>query len=409
VSIQRPSKKSAPLDGSWKTKVVVPRFRAAPPKNQNRQYSRAVISELCNRSGAKGQEVDAPIKGTADSESSDGTFAIFHPSLAERLRLVAAWGDFSLAWSIGVQEGLSYFGNRHAMLGFAKKWGNVYVLADPLGPPEVIGQLLDAFLQIYPKACFVQCQKTTAAMLEERGFYINEMGVDTHLDLTEYNFSGKQKESFRYAANWLKRRGFRVVEDQTTESSRQAAADISTAWRATRTVKRREVAFLNRPLDLDQEWNRTETTDRVRKFYLADANDKPVAFVFFDPIFEFEKVIGYVTSFKRRQPDAPANAELGITKHAIEIFQSENIRSLNLGLSPLAEIENLDFRKNPFLHFTFRYLYGSSLFNRFVYSLKGHAEFKQKFRGETEKVYFASRTIVNDLRLFGLLKLCRVI
>ena len=41
-------------------------------------------------------------------------------------------GDFSLAWSIAVQDGLEYFGDESGLIAFARKWGYVYVLGDPL-------------------------------------------------------------------------------------------------------------------------------------------------------------------------------------------------------------------------------------------------------------------------------------
>jgi phosphatidylglycerol lysyltransferase len=153
----------------------------------------------------------------------------------------------------------------------------------------------------------------------------------------------------------------------------------------------------------------SESTAPVRRFFLHDAEGKKVAFVFFDPIMDKGETKGYVTSFKRRSDSAPSVAEVGITRFAIEAFRLEGLTHLYLGLSPLAEIENADCRKNWFLHHSFRYLFRSKLFNRYCYNLAGHAQFKRRFRGVSEKVYFASPKLVNDVRLIGLLRLCRAI
>lgn len=335
----------------------------------------------------------------------------FVPGDKQRIRLVSLWGNFTLAWSIAVQEGLEFFGNDSGFLAFGRKWGYVYVLGDPICPPRRIENLLVQFLNRFPNAGFVQIRNSTAKILESRGLYVNEMGVDTHIDLATYDFQGKHKEHFRYASNWLQRNGFRIVEESDSEPARQATAAISQQWRQTRIIRSREVAFLNRPLQ-DNEWDAScfgRNTHRVRRFFLLNQAGERVAFVFLDPIFQDGNVIGFVTSFKRRLDNAPAVAEVGITRHAIDVLKNEGYQSLYLGLSPLAEIENLNFRRNWFLHKSFRYLFGATWFNRRVYNLKGHAEFKSRFRGVSEKVYFASPKIVNDLRLIGLLRLCRAI
>ncbi len=319
------------------------------------------------------------------------------------------WGDFSLAWSIAVQDGLEYFGDESGLIAFARKWGYVYVLGDPLCSPRIRDRLIEHFLDKFPNAGFYQVGAATALLLESRGFYINEMGVDTRIDLGSYDFTGKQKEHFRHASNWLAKRNYEVVEEKDESVARDSAVEISKQWRQTRIIRSREVAFLNRPLQPNEWAVDSESTAPVRRFFLHDAEGKKVAFVFFDPIMDKGETKGYVTSFKRRSDSAPSVAEVGITRFAIEAFRLEGLTHLYLGLSPLAEIENADCRKNWFLHHSFRYLFRSKLFNRYCYNLAGHAQFKRRFRGVSEKVYFASPKLVNDVRLIGLLRLCRAI
>jgi phosphatidylglycerol lysyltransferase len=338
-------------------------------------------------------------------------FDCFQPAETLRHELVSKWGGFTLAWSLAVQDGLEYFGDETGFVAFGRKWGYVYALGDPVCSPSRSEELLHQFLNRFPNAGFVQTSAVTARCLEAKGFYVNELGIDTRIDLQSYDFAGKQKEHLRYASNWLTRRGYRIVEEADCDEVRLVTAEISEQWRRNRIIKSREVAFLNRPMQ-DNEWDLTaanSSINGVRRFFLLDKVGRRVAFVFFDPVFENGTVIGYATSFKRRLDKAPPVAEVGITRCAIDVFRGEGLNVLFLGLSPLAETENLEFRKNWFLDKSFRYLFNARWFNRWVYNLKGHAEFKQRFRGCSEKVYFASPKISNDLRLLGLLRLCRAI
>lgn len=336
-------------------------------------------------------------------------FSCFSPTPKVRQHLASRWGSFSLAWSIAVQDGLQFFGDDTGLIAFAKKWGFVHVLGDPLCSPASRENLLEHFIDAFPNAAFYQINSETAGILESRGFYVNEMGIDTRIDLQNYDFKGKQKEHLRYASNWLTKRGYQIVEEQDEAAARTAAHQISEQWRQTRIVRSREVAFLNRPLQ-ENEWHLEEgSAIRVRRFFLHDAGGQKVSFVFFDPLIENQGTVGYVTSFKRRSQSAPSIAEVGITKHAIDVFRAEGLKDLYLGLSPLAEIENDRFRKNWFLHHSFRHVFRSKIFNRYIYNLTGHAEFKKRFRGESEKVHFASTRIVNDLRFASFLRLCRAI
>jgi len=141
---------------------------------------------------------------------------------------------------------------------------------------------------------------------------------------------------------------------------------------------------------------------------LLSPEQKLLAFVFLDPIFRNGKVIGYVTAFKRRHPDAPLYAEHAIMKQIIETLKQEGVEQLNLGLSPLARIQDNDFRCNWMTSYLFRRMFNSQWHNRYCYNVVGHAEYKSRFRGEEEKVYFASQSRFNSPRLLALIGLCGI-
>jgi phosphatidylglycerol lysyltransferase len=178
--------------------------------------------------------------------------------------------------------------------------------------------------------------------------------------------------------------------------------ELDAGWKKTRRVKS-EVRFLNRPLSLDDEPD-------VRRFFLTDAQGRVMALLFFDPLYRDGQVIGYATAFKRRDASLTNGyAEPGIMKTAISKFQAEGRTILRLGLSPLAQIENKNYRHHWMLHRSFRYGFNSWWVNRYFYNLQGHAAFKQRFGGVEEQTYFATPSLCNDVRIAAMLRYSRLI
>lgn len=321
--------------------------------------------------------------------------------LTTRLDLLARHGDFSLAYSTAVQPMLMHFGDESGYIAFRRRWGMTFVLGDPVCSNENRPVILERMIQSHKRVSFCQIGADTASLLSEQGFYINEMGVDTTLDLADYDFKGKEKEWLRYASNWTRKRDYRIVESTFDEVTPEQVEGVSEAWRRTRTVKRKEVRFLNRPIVLEDEKD-------IRKFFLFSPEGQLLAFVFLDPLYRDGKVVGYVTAFKRRHPDAPLYAEHAIMKFIIETLKEEGVEQLKLGLSPLAWIEDKQYRFNRLTHRGFRYVYKAGWVNRMFYNLIGHAEYKRRFRGREEKVYFASAARFNTPRMMALVGLCGV-
>ena len=315
-----------------------------------------------------------------------------------RLALVRQFGTFTQAYSTAVQAELKHFWHDDCYLAYAKKWGVACVLADPVGTPELHEPLLREFLNQFRKTCFWQIGRHTATLLAKQNFWINELGCDTRIDLADYSFAGRKKERLRHATNWLAKHNFTVCEGTYAKSVDLAEVRrLSETWQTTRQTKRL-VHFFNRPLVLEDEPD-------VRKFFLTNPQGKIVAFVFWDPIYRDGKVIGYSPAVKRRLPDAPLRAEEGITKFAIEQFQQEGVEHVMLGLSPLAGIEDKEYRANPLIHMSWSRGMNAWWVNRYFYNLKGHADFKRRFYGVEEQTYYASDCLFNDFRVIASLRL----
>ncbi len=321
---------------------------------------------------------------------------------SRRLKLVRRWGTFTQAYSTAKQPGLEHFWHGDCYLAYQQKWHVACVLADPVGPPEDHAALLHAFLKKFRKTCFWQITRTTTQILQDARFWINEIGVDTRLELADYNFAGKKKERLRHATNWLTKNHFEIREGSfARDINVEEIRVLSDSWQASRRI-RGTVRFFNRPIVFIDEPD-------VRKFFLFDSDGRPVAFVFFDPIYRDGNVIGYSPSIKRRLPDAPLRAEEGIMKRAIEQFQCEDIEQVMLGLSPLLGITDQEFRSNWLIHFSWSRGLKAKWLNKYFYNLAGHADFKRRFCGIEEPTYYASDIRWNDLRVIATMRLAGVL
>ena len=315
-----------------------------------------------------------------------------------RLQLVQQYSTFTQAYSTAVQNGLERYWHDECYLAYRKKWGVTCVLADPVGPPELHEPLLRDFLKQFHRICFWQISRGTAEILQRLGFWINELGCDTRLELANYDFGGKKKERLRHATNWLAKHRFVVLEGTFADDIDVAEIRaLSETWQATRRTKR-TVSFFNRPIVFADEPD-------VRKFFLLSPDRRPVAFAFFDPIYRDSRIVGYSPAVKRRLPDAPLRSEEGIMKVAIEQFQREGVELVMLGLSPLAGIEDREFQANPLTHFSWSRGLNAWWVNRFFYNLRGHADFKRRFDGIEEQTYYASDCLFNDFRVVASLRM----
>jgi len=321
--------------------------------------------------------------------------------LGDRVAAFEQHGGFSMAWSTVVQPLLSHFGDRNGYIAYRTRWNQTIALGDPVCGSGNVESLLTDFVQKHRRPSFVQISAQTAELLSRHNYRINQIGLDTTIHLPAYDFKGKHKEWLRYADNWTTRRGFEVRECTFDEISDTEVESVSEAWRKTRTVKRKEVRFLNRPIVLKDEPN-------VRKFFLFDPEGNIVAFVFLDPLFRDGSIVGYVTSIKRRLPDAPIYGEQAIMKKIIEQLKAEGIGELKLGLSPCASIGPSSWSENRWMRKLFQWAYDSPMVNRRAYNLVGHADYKRRFRGEEETVYLASPSGFHPRRIPALIAMCGI-
>jgi lysylphosphatidylglycerol synthetase-like protein (DUF2156 family) len=323
------------------------------------------------------------------------------PRDSARLWALREFGNFALAYSAAFQTGLDYFGSEEGFLAYKQVGSTAFVLANPLAPIGVCEELIRGFVSERSNACFWQASRPVAKILEKIGFYVNEMGTETRIDLGDYDFDGPRKRNFRRALHRVARDSYTIAERSVTSLNREELQTVSDRWRQTRGVKNREMTFLTRPAILDDEVD-------VRKFFAFDRKGSLHAFAFFDPIYKEGRVLGYLCSAKRRLPEADTLVGYALLHRAIRTFQDEGKSMLSLGLSPLCGIEDKELSSNRLVSFAFRAVYRSRLFNELIYPLQGYAAHKGAFCGSAEQTYCAFKRGLTLSQLVKMPKACNL-
>ncbi|WP_061937284.1 phosphatidylglycerol lysyltransferase domain-containing protein [Aureimonas sp. AU22] len=327
------------------------------------------------------------------------TVSAFEPDLATRLSLCVNHGDFSLAYSTAVQPGLGYFGDVDGYVAFATKMGHAFVLGDPVAHEGDRADYIRRVVTAMPRPCFVQVGHATAGVLADLGYRVNQMGIESNLDLATHSFAGKRNETIRYSEAWLRKKGYRILECDGSIADSEQVRHISTNWRKGRIVSRREMRFLNRPFE-------PRLGPHMRRFMIAHPDGHVIAILDFDPIFKNGAVIGYTAAFKRKLVGTTAHAEIGLTKFAADRFKEEGRTRLSFGLSPLADIEASTFPESRLWRRSFQQAFRSRRVNENVFNLQGQAAFKRRFHGARQVSYIAFKrgSPIEMLALLRLLK-----
>ncbi len=316
---------------------------------------------------------------------------------AERLAYFRRFGGQALSYT-ALQPEMSYFDLEGVgYIAYQVKYGRRFVLGDPVCAPEDLPRLIEAFLAEDDKSVFLPVQLETARVLhEDFGFFATQIGCETQLDLERWSPQGRRMRNFRRAAHHAERRG--VTVEEAADIDPEEIDRVSTAWRHGRTLKKRWLKFVSRPIEAEPDGG-------VRKF-LARANGELVGYVLFDPIFEDGRVIGYGPSLSAFTPEFRNGLYYLILERAAQVFRAEGIARINLGLSPLDVVAPAQPFESRLLRagLTLLRLTGDRLYN-----FTGLSFIKRKFYGEQMPVFAAHRANLPALELFGFLRLSAII
>ncbi len=318
---------------------------------------------------------------------------------AFRIDKLKQYGRGSLAYS-SLQAGMQYYMNDKlgycAYVPLSDSEDSVCVLADPICSKENLRAFLDAFLQEKKDPIFLHASRDTAEILNERGFSVNELGVETIIEIQKFTLSGNKRQALRQARNNAKRDNLVCKEVLSSDPEmRKAFRKISEEWMKHKVMNDSEMQFIVRPIVYVDEID-------VRKF-VALKGDAVVGFIIFDPIYENGKVKGYIANHLRSNLDRSYSVVDFILLEALDIFKAEGKEELSLGLSPLAKVDDSqEFRHSKLLTAHFKYSFEKA---NFLYNFKNLYRHKSKYRPELpgaheEKVYCCMKTRFLLVRIY---------
>lgn len=296
------------------------------------------------------------------------------------------FGDSCMSFS-GLQSGqeyffiegvgyLSYFYYQHLL--YAPR-GVKIVLADPVCAKGNTRYLLEQFLKDTPRAIFIQISREIAVILDNFGYPVNQFGIETELNIQDYDLKGKHKSSLRQWGNKCRREKIKVEAIDLSQSDElERIKALSNEWLKAKGGK--DLILLNRPFLYEKE--------RDTRCFIARQRNKIIGISVFDPFYRDNKVIGYYHNIDRISKHAPHGVSPFIILEAMDIFRQEKVEILSLGMSPLYSL-GAEFNYNKISRKVLRFSYKNM---NFLYPFKGNFNHKKKFAGEQKRVYFCSTT-----------------
>lgn len=307
-----------------------------------------------------------------------------------RISQVQSHGSGSLAYS-ALQAGLKYFMHDLGFLAYVELGDNpnsVLVLSDPICPRANEREFIEAFLKVKNDPVFMHISHPTAKILNDLGYCVNELGVETIIEIQDFELTGNKKQQLRAARNRAVKDGIKVREVFATDDAMMTALKkISDDWLKGKVAGDSQMKLVVRPMVYVDEVD-------VRRF-VAIKDNELVGFVIFDPMYKEKKVIGYIANQLRSNYEKGFSVADYIIQEALQVFKDEGKTELSLGLSPMYKVDDgQEFKHSKLLKAHFNYAYEKA---NYLYNFKNLARHKSLYRPEMkgareEKVYCAMKT-----------------
>lgn len=327
----------------------------------------------------------------------DGPLAapVAHLAMTRRIACLKQFGSHSMAFST-LQPGMDYFDLPGiGYIAHARHWGMHFALADPVCAPQHRAQMLDGFLSAFPGAVFVQVSKPVVEHLHLRhGYYGTQFGSESKIALADWSLRGAKKQIIRTAINQARNQGLEIRESGFDTDVKR----ISEAWIRTRRCKNKEIRFLIRPMLVDYK-------EGTRYFY-AFHRGEAVGFIFFDPLYQGGRLIGYVPNISRSSANFRQGLWYALMAHAIDVFRQEGIELVDLGLVPLMLADDIEPQESRLLRTAMGVIRERM---DFLYNFKGLEFAKSRFQGAIEKTYCCHRRALPAFAMTAMFRLTRIL
>ena len=298
-------------------------------------------------------------------------------SFEERVAYLKEYGSHCMSFS-ALQPGIKYFDMPgKGYIAYEQKWGLRGVLSDPVCDVKDRETLIGAFLKSGGPTGFAQVSEPVAEILHEKfGLYATQFGVESIIDLKNWDLKGKKKQVLRTSLNQAIKSGIYVRENYQERRYNQ----LSREWVKTRKVRNREIRFLIRPMGMEYQ-------EGTRKFAAYKGNEL-IGFIFFDPVYSQNRVISYVPNISRFSQSFRQGIFYTIMLQAMETFKEEGVEQIHLGLSPFVVGEGYRHYESKITKQLIRLLYQ---YGNGIYSFKGIYFTKSRFCGEDYPTFCSHR------------------
>jgi len=255
------------------------------------------------------------------------------------------------------------------------------VLGDPVCADADRASLLNGFLaasEPHFHCVFLQVHSPTATILSEHGYYVNEMGDETVLELSRL-----EEHKPRYLRNQLRllrKHGLKVDIVHSDEADFEILRAVSDEWVRHSTIHGHELTFLARPFA-----GRPEPDVLIAT--LTDAG-QIVGFAVLDPFFVDGKLAYLINIIRAIDDHASHRRPILLAAVAMRLQHEYGVSSLYLGFSPPYSHACPIAHASPFLGAILQALYR---YGNWLYNFRGIYEHKRQYHGATVKVYVASR------------------
>jgi phosphatidylglycerol lysyltransferase len=287
-------------------------------------------------------------------------------------------------------------------ISYRKQGKHLWLFGGVHARPDHAGVLLDRFLGFAEEKRYrvaaVQVRESQVDLFASRGFTVNPLGTTFAVSLKDFSLGGGAKMQLRNKIQKARRLGLKVVElggDVPRDATWFAKLDeISRLWLEAKGKK--ELDFMVGEIGGPDDNER-------RIFLVLDAEDQPIAFISYVPVWGSERP-GYLHDLTRRVPDAPSGTMELCNAEAIARLKEEGVKYLHFGFTPFIVDGEECQAASPMVSRLIQWLrrYGQK-----IYPADSQAAYKMKWGTDVmEREYVAARPI--SLRaVFDLLLLTR--
>ncbi len=267
-----------------------------------------------------------------------------HRAAVERMRaLVHEYGDNTVAWFALDEDVDGFFSaNERAVIAYRYESDVLLVLGDPIGPPEEVAPLLEAFERFCHEHdwtfAFYQARPERLGPYHARGWRAVHIGEDPVIDPARFTLDGSAMGTVRRAVHKLEREGLVVRHFVPGSAAFSDAPDHAALLESLRTISSAwlhdhaggEKGFCMsrfQPARLDEVW---------LSIAWRPATQRVEAFATWVPIPARK---GWALDLMRRRPDAPTGVMELLVARAVFEAKRRGDGVMSLALSALVKVD----------------------------------------------------------------------